>query len=82
MNANGQTNGWIDSSRLNVNRNKVPLAELQKYAGQWVAWSGDGTRIVASYATLAGLCDVLDQQGIDTMSVVLSEIHADEVGQG
>ena len=30
------------------NRAKFSLAELQKYAGQWVAFSADGRRIVGS----------------------------------
>ena len=80
MSSNGKADGWIDSNLFNINRNKVPLTELQKYAGQWVAWSADGTRILASHPTMPGLCDLLDKQGIDSMSVVLSEIHADEVG--
>ena len=80
MSTNGKADGWIDANLFNINRNKVPLSELQKYAGQWVAWSADGTHIVASHPTMLGLCDLLDKEGIDSMSVVLSEIHADEVG--
>jgi hypothetical protein len=30
------------------NRQQFPADELQKYAGRYVAWSPDGTRIVAS----------------------------------
>ena len=30
-----------------ANRTMFPLEELAKYSGQWVAWSPDGTRIVA-----------------------------------
>jgi hypothetical protein len=29
------------------NRQAFPVEELMKYAGQWVAWSPDGTHIVA-----------------------------------
>ncbi len=30
------------------NQRAIPLEELDKYAGQWVAWAPDGSRIVAS----------------------------------
>lgn len=30
-----------------ANRAAFPQEELQKYAGQWIAWSPDGTEIVA-----------------------------------
>jgi hypothetical protein len=29
------------------NRNRFPPEELEKYRGQWIAWSLDGTRIIA-----------------------------------
>ena len=80
MSSNGKMDGWIDGTLYSKNRRDFPLQELQKYAGQWVAFSADGTRIVASHPTMLGLCDLLDKEGIDSMSVVLSEIHADEVG--
>jgi hypothetical protein len=30
------------------NRGDFPLAELAKHRGEWVAWSPDGTRLVAA----------------------------------
>jgi hypothetical protein len=32
------------------NRNAFPAEELDRYTGQHVAWSPDGTRILASHA--------------------------------
>ncbi len=32
----------------NENRNRYPPEKLEKYRGQYVAWSLDGTRILAS----------------------------------
>jgi hypothetical protein len=80
MNTNGKASGWIDGNLFNINSNKVPLAELQKYAGQWVAWSADGTRIVASHSDMLALCDIVDRAGLGPHEVVYGQIHADEVG--
>jgi len=39
---------YVDGAAFNRNANKVPLEEIARYAGQWVAWKPDGTAIVAS----------------------------------
>jgi hypothetical protein len=80
MSANGKMTGWIDGNLFNINRNKVPLAELQKYAGQWVAWAADGSQIVASHPDPLALCSIIEQAGLKSDEVVYSQIHADEVG--
>ena len=36
-----------DFSQYSTNRPKYPPEELRKYASEWVAWSLDGTRILA-----------------------------------
>ncbi len=40
----------IDWKLFHANRAALPLAELARYAGQWVAWNSDGTRIIAASA--------------------------------
>ena len=42
-------------SHYEQNRAKFCVADLQPYSGQWVAFSGDGSRILASAATLLEL---------------------------
>jgi hypothetical protein len=37
-----------DGAIFNANVRNCPAAELAKYAGQYVAWSLDGTRILAN----------------------------------
>jgi hypothetical protein len=37
-----------DGALFNENVSKFPASELLKYAGRYVAWSLDGTRILAS----------------------------------
>ncbi len=48
MNANGSRPEPPDLSHYEENRGKFPLDELAKHWGKHVAFSPDGTRIVAS----------------------------------
>jgi hypothetical protein len=52
------------------NQDKFPPEELLKYGGQHVAWSWDGTRILASAEDDAGLDQKLREAGIDPSRVV------------
>jgi hypothetical protein len=47
MNANGKPVEEIDLAVYSENRRKIPWEVLAPYAGQWVAISADGTRILA-----------------------------------
>ena len=40
----------IDMKVFIKNRSEIPPESLVKYGGQWVAWSQDGTHIVAASA--------------------------------
>jgi hypothetical protein len=70
MSANGQANEPIDLLLFRRNRDRFPEEELEPYWGKQVAWSGDGTRIVASGATHAELYATLARLGIDPCQVV------------
>ncbi len=49
------------------NRAAFPLDELMKFAGQWIAWSPDGTAVVASSAESENIVyDTLKAKGYDT----------------
>jgi hypothetical protein len=54
---------------------KTPLAELQRWADRHVAWSWDGTRIVAGAGTLAELFAELRRVGVDPSTVVFDYIE-------
>lgn len=47
------------------NRSSVPLEELAKYGDQWVAWSADGSRIVAHHTDLLEVARMVKDQGVD-----------------
>ena len=61
------------------NRRNFPLDELAKYAGQYVAFSGDGTRILASGDTMEAVEDKLVAAGIDPSQVVGSYVDEPDV---
>jgi hypothetical protein len=59
-----------DLTKYAENRQKFPLEELDKYAGMYVAWSSDGTRIIASGKDRESLWEALEHAGIDFNQVV------------
>jgi Family of unknown function (DUF5678) len=60
------------------NRAKVPLEELRKYAGEWVAFSKDGSRVVGSAPTLLALEERLTAKGEDLQGVALERIELED----
>ena len=56
------------------NRQQFPLEELAKYRGQWVAFSADGRRIVASAPTLEALHEHLEAAGEDVQQLPLEGV--------
>jgi hypothetical protein len=74
--AQTETKGWIDGNLFNVNRNKFTYEQLAPYAGQHVAWSTDGTRIVAHHTDFEGLFAAVLQSGLSSEEVVFSYIPA------
>ncbi|GEM_PF-1962384 len=61
-----------------ANRAVFPGGELSKYAGQWVAWSPDGTRIAASADRPELLDGLLRAFGEDPASCVVEGIPGDD----
>ena len=47
------------------NRAAFPLEELAKHRGEWVAWSPDGTRLVAASRNPDALDDLIRAAGED-----------------
>jgi hypothetical protein len=55
------------------NRQAFPVEGLMKYAGQWVAWSPDGTKIVAgSSESEEAVWDAVIAAGYDPHECVFS----------
>ena len=59
-------------------RAKFPDEELLKYVGRWVAFSADGSTIVASGKDLDELEERLHTLGIDPQDVVFEGVPSDD----
>jgi hypothetical protein len=60
--------------QANQNRATFPLDELARFRGQYVAWSGDSTRIVASGPNIPDVEARLAAAGIDPSQVIYEYI--------
>ena len=56
------------------NRSRFPAEELEKYAGRYVAWSPDGTRIVAAADRLTELAPAVAASEFEPKDCVLSYV--------
>ncbi|MBM4069071.1 MAG: hypothetical protein FJ271_09025 [Planctomycetes bacterium] len=75
----------MDMREFLGNRGRVTTAEIQMHAGKYVAWSPDGTRIIASSEDPLQLIAAVKSSGFEPSECVLSSIPlADEaiVGGG
>ena len=64
--------GWFDTVTFNRNRERFPEEELRKYWGRHVAWSLDGTHILADGETFEELHRRIEEQGISPSEVAFS----------
>jgi hypothetical protein len=69
MNLETRKEPWTDPKFLE-NQRGFPAAELLRYAGQHIAWSWDGSRILAGDPDRATLDRKLREAGIDSVRVV------------
>jgi len=81
MNTNGERLEPPDLRHYEENRSKFPLEELAKHWGKHVAFSPDGTRIVASGATEEELEAALVAAGIPFNQVVFSYVDGPDVSR-
>jgi hypothetical protein len=54
------------------NRSLAAQEEARKYPDQWIAWSADGTRIVAHHADPLEAIKLVKAAGLDTEDVVMA----------
>jgi hypothetical protein len=68
----------MDMQQFLRNRNEFPPEELAQYAGKYIAWSADGTRILASDEDPLRLTETLDGLGIDPGETVISYVPEED----
>jgi len=68
----------MDTRQFRENRSAFPAAELVRYRGQWVAFSGDGRRLLAASPDFVDLDNLLRAQGENPEQVALEFIDTDE----
>jgi hypothetical protein len=71
-----QISPGIDLARHLANRRLIPASELERYAGQHVAFSADGTRVVAAGVDPEAVVAELRRRGIEQSAVVWSYVPA------
>ncbi len=70
----------MDMQKFLKNRQQFPAHELARYAGKYVAWSPDGTSILASDDDELHLDHVLKAAGHDPADILVSFVpFPDEV---
>jgi hypothetical protein len=67
---------WIDGNLFIINRNKFTYEQLAPYAGNHIAWSTDGTRIIAHHADFEELFAAVLRSGLSSEDVVFSYLPA------
>lgn len=65
-----------------ANRDRFAVTELAKYQGQWVAFSSDGRRIIASHLDLVALDNLIVATGEDPEKAALEWIEFGDVCLG
>ena len=68
----------IDINEFRRNQSRLPRAELEKYNGQYVAWSLDGSRILAADADPLRLDALLCAAGHDPTEILVSRVAIPE----
>ena len=70
----------MDMAEFLKNRVLAPASELEKHAGKYVAWSPDGTQILAADADPLKVIAALRSAGHDPAECVISSVpEAEEV---
>ena len=74
-----ELDSYLDRRREQLtNRTKFPVEELASYAGQWIAWSPDGSRIVAHTTDPECLDSCIRAVGEDPQFCQIEGIPADD----
>ena len=68
----------IDVNEFRRNQSRFPRAELEKYHGQYVAWSPDGARILAADPDPFRVDAIIRAAGHDPAAILVSRVAIPE----
>ena len=68
----------IELNKFRENQSKVPLEELMRYNGQYVAWSDDGTHILDSDPDGVALYSRLHEKRYDMGEILIAYMSVPE----
>ena len=69
----------MDMQRFQKNRQEFPPEVLARYAGQYVAWDPDGTRILASDEDELQLANAILAAGHNSAEVLIAFVPAEDL---
>jgi hypothetical protein len=70
----------VNIKEFQSNRQRFPAQELAKYAGKFVAWSPEGTRILAGDEDELRLANAIRDAGYNSAEILISFVPAgDEI---
>jgi hypothetical protein len=64
--------------RFQENRQKFPPEELERFAGKYIAWSPDGTQIIASNEDELQLAKAILAAGYDSAEILIAFVPAED----
>ena len=68
----------MDMQRFQKNRQEFPVEELARYAGKYVAWSPDGTHILASNEDELQLANAVQAPGHNSAEVLIAFVPSED----
>jgi hypothetical protein len=72
MNDNAKSEGRPPWRTYVTNRGQAAQEEARQYPNQWIAWSADGTRIVAHHPDPLEVAKMIEAAGLDSEEVILA----------
>jgi hypothetical protein len=68
----------IDIDEFRRNQSRFPQVELEKFNGEYVAWSPDGTRILAAHVDPSQVDALLSAAGYDPAEILVCLVAVPE----
>ena len=68
----------MNAKLFQQNGQKFPPKELARFAGKYLAWSPDGSKILASHEDELQLARVIQTAGLNTAEILIAFVPAED----